>query len=165
MKLPTRWQIGTAIAGTMITVAAMFCAVVTFQTITPDDAPIALSDGMIYAWGWEGDTVIYYQRTLEVKEAVQAEMYRTVTCTLKRGEQSYDLQPLYRDYKLHENKVITRLVNYPVLLPVGTPCVLETTLRWWPAFSMSWHSKQMSPMPFVVRDKPYDAISGNPYGN
>lgn len=147
------YRLAGGAAGVALGLMAVFCALISYQTLAELEPPLTFDNGTAIAWPVSGETVISYTRSSRANYSAQSDLMRVVTCDVGGSTQSFDLPAVFREYKAGEAREIVRIVHYPAELPIGTECVMETYVKWSPTFSMSWHLAKMSDIRFTVSTK------------
>lgn len=155
----SRHDVSWAIRLMAIAIAALlvFCTTIAYQTLATHEPPVTFGEGRVRAWAdlARDATTISYTRPVYVRESVSGVLIlRSVDCTVDGYRQTFDLQPLIRNYRSGNNQNVNRLVVYPYPLQVGTKCSMGTIVRWTPPFSINEHSFTLPRVDFVVDQLP-----------
>lgn len=157
----TRYDVSWAIRIMAIAIASLlgFCSAIVYQTLVDHDPPVTFGEGKVRAWvdlARDATTISYTRPVIIHKNVSGVLILRSIDCTVDGYRQTFDLQPLIRNYTAGNNQNVNRLVVYPYPLQVGTKCSMGTMMRWTPPFSINEHSFSLPKVEFVVDQLPSD---------
>lgn len=142
-----------ALTGFALASLVFFCSLIAFQTLVPSEPPLQFAAGTAKAYPEGDDTVVIYQRDIKAVRHAHYDLERSISCDYADSHYVLDLPPLIRELREGETKHVSRVVNFPVRLPAGTRCSLQTALLWAPQFSMVSHTAMLPSIDFVVQEK------------
>lgn len=141
--------------GIMLTLLTSFGAVVTYQTLRTPLPPFTATGGAAIAWSIPDATVVMYTRVPSVNGLIDDDtavaVHRSVVCDAVGVEVTYDL-PTVTVYAA--GRGVPRIISYPIQLPLGTRCELNSSIQWRPALSIKLHGRRMPTIYFTVGDRP-----------
>lgn len=144
----------SALIGLAGSTAVFFVMLVGWQTLGPQDPPIKFDSGVAVAYQKGDDTIVTYTRDIEAEASTQFSLERTISCDYETGKYVYDLPTMYRRLERGQHTHVTRVISFPIVLPIGTKCSLETALTWSPVFSTNWQYRSLPDIDFLVGIKP-----------
>jgi len=137
----------------------VFAIIIIYQTLATHPPPVMFGKGRIVAWvdKAKDSTIISYTRPVEVYRNVDGvDILRSINCTVNGYRQTWDLQPLVRNYAQGNNQNVNMLVVYPYPVPVGSECEMATMVQWTPTLSIEKHTWMLPKVSFTVGAKPLD---------
>jgi hypothetical protein len=145
MKNPTGAFVGVTLAALLA-----FCARIVYETVSDKEPPISFEYTSIKGYPHGSDTVIVFARKLTAKYKVNYILERYISCKFAGGEYVFDLPQFRRQYESGTIDISNRVIVFPVRIPAGTECSLDTDMWWIPDFSMSYHVKHYPTERFVI---------------
>lgn len=149
---PKHWW--SVAAGVMSFITTAFVLLILKDTLLWNsnltvDPPIGIA-----AWNNGIGLVVVYERGFTIIEDGDGAVQRIVRCP-PHGEDKYYLEgeTIHKHFKAGKYPASKRPVQFPVPLPVGTECVLETWGIWRPRFSISNKRFLLDEIRFTVADR------------
>jgi len=149
--VPARWI--PHVAGVLTFALTLFAGMVIYDTMH-EETNIVM-DKFNYARGWNNEQglVVEYSRGFTVLEDADGEVQRIVRCPPDGETQdSYFLDGAMtkRTFKAGYYAPVRRPMQFPVVVPDGTPCRLEVWGMWRPRFAVTSKRFMLDSMDFVV---------------
>lgn len=143
-------KIVAACVGVSLSACFVFILLVVKQTVIPEEPSIAFHKATAKAFTQYDNTVVLVTRPIKSSEKIDFLMERNITCEHKEKKLSYDLNSSYMHIDKDADTAMTKVLTIPILLPVGTDCRLNSTMKWSPVFSMKYEYLDLPPVMFQV---------------
>lgn len=129
-----------------ITCIILFIVVLLQANLTEQPTPIRVTHTDVKAWHGSELIVLEYTRSFSIEGEFIGTVIRSVKCTNGRN---YDLPDTTRKFK--EGTFTThRSVVLPYTIPVGTKCMMTTSVAWQPSLAFVKHIQDIEEVPFTV---------------
>ena len=139
-----------AFVGVSLSACFVFILMVLKQTVTPEQPPIHFATATAKAFTQYDNTVVLVTRPIKSTEKIDFLMERNIVCDHKDKKLSYDLSTSPMHVDRDANTAMTKVLTLPILLPVGTNCKLNSTMKWSPVFSMKYEYLDLPPVMFQI---------------
>lgn len=126
-----------------------FAAYSGIQTFRPHPPQLVSTGDKTWVSRVGHQMLIEYRREIEIKSDFKGTINRTIYCD---NGWSHDLPSAMRSFK--RGKVSAgRSLDAPFLVPIGTPCRVDTLITWKPFMSLVDHTFSVQSLPFIATDE------------
>jgi hypothetical protein len=146
-------KIFAAFLGFSIATCFVLVILILKDTIIPTEPPIEFSQATAIAFTQYDSTVVLITRPIKSSEQVDFLIERNITCDHINKKLSYDLNVSTMHIEKDQSIAMTKVLDLPILLPVGTNCKLYSTMKGSPTFSMKNEYTELPPVSFQVASR------------